>query len=209
MPEPDHYFSRSPQSYRIETRQFVTTEKGIFLQVQTANGMFSYKAVDKGTSILLRYITLPEEPATVLDLGAAYGFVSLMLGKLLSRSRVVGIEINERACDCFRENITKNQLSNVECVQGDFFEYRPPTRFDAIYCNPPIAIGRENLLRLFFELVPILIAPRGFLQLVVKTSLGAKYYKKRFESSPAFDLVEEKIKSGFRVFCVVPTRGKA
>ncbi|MHA1733863.1 MAG: class I SAM-dependent methyltransferase [Promethearchaeota archaeon] len=200
-----HYFSKTPDPHKYKRYSFVTTERGVLLRVDTASGIFSYRQLDKGTEIFLRFIKLPREPARVLDLGAGYGIIALMLGKLLPRSQVVAIEVNERAYKFCKKNVETNRLDNVECVLGDFFEYRPEEPFDAVYSNPPIKSGRKKVLALFDDLVPALISPGGFFQTVFKTALGAKFYKRYILAHEKWELIEEKIKSGYRVFTLFPS----
>ncbi|GAB4305454.1 MAG: class I SAM-dependent methyltransferase [Promethearchaeota archaeon] len=194
----DHYYTSKPKS--PETRHsFIISERGILLRLETARGVFSYKKLDKGTEVLIRFLRLPREPARVLDLGSGYGVVALILAKLLPTSRVTAVEVNERAYRCLVKNCELNGVTNVEPVLGDFFEYETAEPFDAVYSNPPVKLGRKTLIRILTEEVPRFLKQTGFAQVVFRTNQGAKYYRELIREHAALELEGEKIKAGYRV----------
>jgi tRNA1Val (adenine37-N6)-methyltransferase len=77
-------------------------------------------------------------PATILDIGAGTGLLSLMLAQELPDSLITAIEINEAACVQAAENIRNSPWAErVSVIQTALQDFRPQATFDAIICNPP------------------------------------------------------------------------
>ena len=55
----------------------------------------------------------------VLDLGCGYGPIGIAAAKLSPRSEVVMVDVNSRACELARENVTLNRLANARemCIR--------------------------------------------------------------------------------------------
>lgn len=164
----DHYFSETPDSahdrreIRFQTggREFVCT---------TDAGTFSRGHLDPGTALLLS--CLPEDaPARALDVGCGWGAITLSLAAGYPQAQVVGCDINQRALDLCRENLTRNHL-RAECVHSDgLAEVAGP--FDLILTNPPIRAGKAALHRIY-EGCRDALSPGGRLLLVIRKQQGA------------------------------------
>lgn len=77
-------------------------------------------------------------PASILDIGAGTGLLSLMLAQALPQSRITAIEINEDACTQAAENVRNSPWSErVSVIQTALQDFRPQATFDTIICNPP------------------------------------------------------------------------
>jgi methylase of polypeptide subunit release factors len=65
---------------------------------------------------------------------------------LLARhaQRVIATDINPRALWLTRLNAALNDVTNIECRDGSFFEPVEGERFDVIACNPPFVISPDN-----------------------------------------------------------------
>ena len=76
-----------------------------------------------------------------LDLGCASGILSLLLLSLKDGLHMTGIEINGDECECARQNMALNGLSErSSIVCADLRNYRelfPAGSFDVIVSNPP------------------------------------------------------------------------
>lgn len=168
----DHYFSAKPAS-ADERRQISVMLDGREFTLETAPGVFSPGRVDLGTAVLLDTVGAP--PAgQVLDLGCGWGPMALTAALREPRVTVTALDVNERALDLLRRNVARvravSDLGNV--VPALATEVDPNLRFDAIWSNPPIRIGKEALHALLTQWLPRLV-PGGEAWLVVQRHLGA------------------------------------
>ncbi|MHA1693795.1 MAG: class I SAM-dependent methyltransferase [Candidatus Helarchaeota archaeon] len=195
----EHYFTKHPSSklklYKI-TGTFLSKSFNFF----TSTGVFSYKKVDKGTSLLLNSIILPKnKKIKILDLGCGYGIIGIVLASLLPESHITMIDINSRAIWLSKKNITINNLKNIEVKYGDFLQVIN-NNFDLILTNPPISLGKSILFKLFRKSYEVL-NNGGTLQLVIKTKQGAKStYNELKQIFGENNVKLLKIKSGYRVY---------
>jgi 16S rRNA (guanine1207-N2)-methyltransferase len=168
MPQ-EHYFSASPDSqaalrditFQVGDREFA---------VQAASGTFSASKLDPGTSILLsKHDEFPSE-GNVLDLGCGWGPISLAIATLSPETKLWALDVNARSLDLARTNAAKLGLGNVNVVTAD--QVPADLRFDAIWSNPPIRIGKTALHELLKTWLPRLESG-GRAMLVVQKQLGA------------------------------------
>ncbi len=106
----------------------------------------------------------------MLDLGSGSGVLALALARLASRATVWAVDVNERARQLTAANAAINELANVlvadpEAVPAD-------VRFDLIWSNPPIRIGKSALHALLSTWLRRL-STEGRAVLVVQKHLGA------------------------------------
>ena len=171
--QPDHYFTARPAS-SDERRTLTVRLAGRDVEVETAGGVFSPGRVDLGTQVLLR--TVPDLPAgasDVLDLGCGWGPVALTMA-LEARdtapgARVWAVDVNERSLDLVARNAARLGVA-VEARLPD--DVPADVRFDTIWSNPPIRVGKEALHELLVRWLPRL-RPGGDAWLVVQRNLGA------------------------------------
>jgi 16S rRNA G1207 methylase RsmC len=171
--QPDHYFTARPAS-SDERRTLTVRLAGRDVEVETAGGVFSPGRVDLGTQVLLR--TVPDLPAgasDVLDLGCGWGPVALTMA-LEARdtapgARVWAVDVNERSLDLVARNAARLGVE-VEARLPD--DVPADVRFDTIWSNPPIRVGKEALHELLVRWLPRL-RPGGDAWLVVQRNLGA------------------------------------
>lgn len=168
----DHYFSAKPAS-ADERRQISVTLDGREFTLETAPGVFSPGRVDLGTAVLLDTVGAP--PAgQVLDLGCGWGPIALTAALREPGATVTALDVNERAVDLLRRNVARVRaaadLGTV--VPALATDVDPDLRFDAIWSNPPIRIGKEALHALLAQWLPRLVAG-GEAWLVVQKHLGA------------------------------------
>jgi len=165
----DHYFTAQPAS-PDQRRTLTVTLAGRALTVQTAGGVFSPDGLDKGTAVLLREVPAPPSHGTLLDLGCGWGPVALTLGLLSPEARVYAVDVNERSLDLVRRNAASLGVDRVVASQPDGIP--EDVRFDAIWSNPPIRVGKAALHELLLRWLPRL-APGGVAHLVVQKNLGS------------------------------------
>jgi len=165
-----HYFDPSPETEsRPSTVDLHLAD--LSLRLATDAGVFAAGAVDVGTRILLA-----EDPAIrptsrqLLDIGCGYGPIALTLARRAPDAHVWAIDVNERARQLCATNAVEAGLSNVTVLAPD--DVPPELRFDEIWSNPPIRIGKaalHELLAMWLER----LAAGGRARLVVQKHLGA------------------------------------
>lgn len=141
------------------------------LTVETARGVFSGSRLDPGTSVLLRSVTPRPTSRRLLDLGCGYGPIALALAVALPAARVDAVDVNERALELTAANASR-------CGVADrVHPHRPEQvqdgiRYDEIWSNPPIRIGKPALHALLVTWLGRL-TDDGVARLVVGRNLGA------------------------------------
>ena len=167
----DHYITARPAS-AAELRQVPVRLAGRDVEVVTASGIFSPDGIDKGTRVLLREAPDPPPSGTFLDLGCGWGPLALTLALESPGATVHAVDVNERALDLCRRNAGLLGCDGVRAGAPD--EVDPGARFDLIWSNPPIRVGKAVLHDLLTTWLPRLSdAPGAAAHLVVQKNLGA------------------------------------
>src|SRR4051812_26712492 len=135
-----HYFTPRPSGPAGRTVVPVRLA-GREVEVVTAAGVFSGDRVALGTRVLLREAPEPPASGTLLDLGCGWGAIALTLGLLSPAATVWAVDVNERALELTAENARRLAVRNVRPVTPDAVP--ADVRFDAIWSNPPIRVGKE------------------------------------------------------------------
>lgn len=194
----EHYFSAAPAS--VEQRRHVEVELGGRpVRVETAGGVFSPDHVDTGTRVLLREAPAPPTEGTFLDLGCGWGPIALHLGLLAPGATVYAVDVNERALDLTRSNGSAAGLTNLRVARRD--EVPPEVRFDLIWSNPPIRVGKAALHDLLGSWLPRL-TDAGEAYLVVQKNLGADSLQRWLRESMALPCDRFAVSKGFRILRV-------
>jgi 16S rRNA (guanine1207-N2)-methyltransferase len=155
---------------------FPTVLKGQSLVFHSTWGLFSPKAIDEGTHLLLDYIEIAPD-ATILDLGCGYGPLGLTLAKLAPAGEIHLVDKDFTAVEFSAKNATANHLTNVKSYLSNGFSHVAPNqKFDLIVSNVPAKIGTE-LLTIFLNDAHAHLNPGGKLYIV--TVSGLKEYMKR------------------------------
>jgi 16S rRNA (guanine1207-N2)-methyltransferase len=165
----DHYFTAEPAS-PDEERELTVELAGREVRVLTAGGVFSPDGVDKGTAVLLKEVPAPPPTGVFLDLGCGWGPLALTLALLSPAATVHAVDVNRRALDLVRRNAAALGCDNV--LGGEPEDPPAGTRFDLIWSNPPIRVGKAVLHEMLLTWLPLL-APGGEAWLVVQKNLGA------------------------------------
>jgi 16S rRNA (guanine1207-N2)-methyltransferase len=198
MAEQDHYFTAAPAS--ADERRLVTVRlAGREVQVEVAPGVFSPGGVDKGTAVLLAAAPAPPPAGTFLDLGCGWGPVALTLALLSPAATVYAVDVNERALDLVRRNAAALGLEGVRASTADGIP--DAVRFDLIWSNPPIRVGKAALHELLRSWLPRL-APGGAAHLVVQRNLGSDSLQRWVEHDLGMPCRRLTSSKGFRVLQV-------
>lgn len=199
-PPGDHYFTAEPASAG-ELRRLAVRLAGRDLQVWTAGGVFSPTRLDLGTQVLLR--TVPEPPASgdLLDLGCGWGPVTIALALASPGARVWAVDVNQRALDLVRRTCADLGLANVVAATPQ--EVPTGQRFDALWSNPPIRVGKQTLHGMLDHWLPRL-NPGAEGYLVVQRNLGADSLL-RWIADGGTPVTKVGSAKGFRVLRVIGT----
>lgn len=200
MSSGDHYFSASPGS-DPKLRPISVRLAGRELTVTTGAGVFSPAHVDTGTTVLLGNVPAPPPGGHLLDLGCGWGPVALSLALAAPHATVWAVDVNERALDLVRRNAADLGLSNINAALPD--DVPDELRFMAIWSNPPIRVGKNELHELLQRWLPRL-EPGSDAWLVVARNLGSDSLQRWLEATlpGEFGTSRAATAKGFRVLRV-------
>ncbi|MFZ1383945.1 MAG: methyltransferase [Propionicimonas sp.] len=199
-----HYFTTpdGPERRRLVGMRFWDTD----WEFETANGVFSADGLDPGTAVLLRSATPRPGVQRLLDLGCGYGVLAVALATACPQAQVDAVDVNDRALALCRDNAVRHdvggRISAMLPEQAD-----PRVRYDEIWSNPPIRIGKQALHELLLDWLPRL-APQGVARLVVSRNLGADSLQK-WLIHQGFACERSASSQGFRVLQVRPATADA
>jgi len=196
MSTSDHYFSTQPSSpqdaltHRMKVR-------GIDLQLAGDRGVFNKGDLDWGTRVLIENAEVPRG-GVLLDLGCGSGAIAAALATLRPDATVWAVDVNERAVEVARRTIQLNGLTNVCVALAD--EVPRDLRFDGIWSNPPIRVGKDELHHLLSTWLARLAAG-GTADLVVHKNLGSDSLAKWLVGE-GYSVTRAVSKQGYRVLRV-------
>ena len=165
----DHYFSSRPDSPPVARRVRLVVD-GRAVELASANGVFSADHLDRGTRVLLEHAARPPATGRLLDLGCGYGPIACALAIRSPGAVVHAVDVNERALELATANAAELDLPNVQVGRPD--ELDAGLRFDRIYSNPPIRVGKAALHVLLATWLDRL-TDDGTAHLVVQRNLGS------------------------------------
>jgi len=190
-----HYFETptGPEQRRSVGVRFWETD----WTFTTANGVFSGDGLDLGTGVLLRTHSPAPGARRLLDLGCGYGPIAVGLAVACPEAQVDAVDVNTRALDLTRTNADAHGVGGrVNALLPD--EVDPGVRYDEIWSNPPIRIGKEALHDLLLTWLARL-TPTGVARLVVGRNLGADSLQ-RWLIDQGWSCERTASAKGFRVF---------
>lgn len=214
----DHYFSAEPAS-AAERRQLRVFLAGRELIVETAAGVFCPDRVDMGTAVLLAEAPAPPAVGNLLDLGCGWGPIALSLGLLSPEATIWAVDVNQRALALARDNAKALGINRFHAVTPDEVMANPTLadsglaaglgglRFDVIWSNPPIRVGKTELHAMLLTWLPRLAAG-GTAYLVVQKNLGADSLQRWLADQlatlepGAFSVSRHATSKGFRLLAI-------
>lgn len=165
----------------------------------TANEVFSADGLDLGTGVLLRSAVPPADATRLLDLGCGWGVLAIALATACPGAVVDAVDVNPRALALCADNARAHGVADrVRPLLPDAAD--PAVRYDEIWSNPPIRIGKDALHDLLLTWLPRL-APDGVARLVVGRNLGADSLQ-RWLVDQGWACERTASAKGFRVFAV-------
>jgi 16S rRNA (guanine1207-N2)-methyltransferase len=163
------YFEERPAVASAE-KDVTVVVPGASFTMRTDRGVFSHGRLDPGTAVLLRTVPAPPADGVGLDLGCGAGPVAVTMALRSPGLSVWAVDVNERARALCAANAAAAGATNVSVAAPD--EVPADVRFDVIWSNPPIRIGKHALHELLQTWLGRL-APGGRAVLVVQKHLGA------------------------------------
>jgi 16S rRNA G1207 methylase RsmC len=191
----EHYFSADP-AVPFHREPVTARVWGQELRLTSGSGVFARGRLDTGTSVLFRATEPPQQGRVFLDLGCGYGVIAAALALARPDGEVWAVDVNERALLLAAENATALGIADrVHATTPDLVP--DEVRFDEIWSNPPIRVGKQALHALLATWLPRL-APGGRAVMVVGKNLGADSLQRWLveEGYPTTRLASGK---GFRV----------
>ena len=190
----DHYFTNNTNlKSEINTLSF-SYDKYDFV-FASDNGVFSKKKVDYGSFLLLdTFLKNSQKRGNILDLGCGYGFIGIVLAKMLS-SPVTMCDINKRALHLAKMNAEKNKIK-ADIIESNAFS-NINDKYDIIITNPPVHAGKKVTLDFLLGAREHL-NPNGELWYVLRKDHGAKSMKETLDQYYQIDLVKKS--NGFYIF---------
>lgn len=154
---------------------FRTELRGTSLTFSATWGLFSPKAIDAGTHLLIEHLDI-REGDICLDLGCGYGAIGVTLAKCTQAATVYMVDKDFVAIDYARKNVEQNRLQNCHVLLSNGFSHLPDIQFDLIASNLPANVGKE-LLQIFLTDAKQHLKPNG--RLYVVTISGLRVFIKR------------------------------
>jgi 16S rRNA (guanine1207-N2)-methyltransferase len=191
------YFSEQPTAPRRPGAVHVILPD-LHLKLATDSGVFSPGRLDTGTRLLLDAAPPPPADGDLLDLGAGYGPLALVLAAKSPRARIWAVDVNRRAIDLCERNAASAGLANVRCLAPD--DPKLPDTFELIWSNPPIRIGKQALHALLSGWLSRLAAD-ACAYLVVQRNLGSDSLQ-RWLADAGWEASRVAARAGYRVLRV-------
>jgi 16S rRNA (guanine1207-N2)-methyltransferase len=194
------YFNEQPRGSEVR-RTIKAQVWGRELTLITAGGVFAADGLDRGTAVLLRASPVPEGRPRILDLGCGYGPIALAIAVHCPGALLDAVDVNERALALCRENAEALGVADrVRVLRPEQIE--PDARYDEIWSNPPIRIGKQSLHELLLTWLSRL-AHDGVARLVVGKNLGSDTLQ-RWLIEQGYACERAGSAKGFRVLVVRP-----
>ena len=111
------------------------------LKFKTTWGLFSPRAIDEGSKLLLSQIDVHEDD-DCLDMGCGYGILGIALAKIACKGKSLLVDKDFVAVDYTKSNIALNNLSNSEArLSNGFSAINKDEKFSLIVSNLPAKVG--------------------------------------------------------------------
>ncbi|HIC41264.1 MAG TPA: methyltransferase domain-containing protein [Piscirickettsiaceae bacterium] len=121
------------------------------LTLKTRWGVFSPRAIDEGTLLLMKYLDITKDDKC-LDLGCGYGPIGLSVAKSCFDGEVHMVDKDFVAVELSNNNAKLNNINNAHAYLSDaFLSVNKDNYFDQIISNVPAKVGREQLSIILYD----------------------------------------------------------
>lgn len=179
-PVSNHYFT-NPETDETQSdtkkkqRTVEVSARGRSLKFIVSDQVFSGSRLDPGTTQLLAKARALPADGLFLDLGCGWGPLALNMAAESPKSTVWAVDVNKRALELTAQNAKRNGLHNTLVFEESVAlekSVAEDVKFDVIWSNPPIRIGKTAMQDLLSRWLNRLSAD-GHACLVVNRHLGA------------------------------------
>lgn len=193
----EHYFTNN-ENLKSEIRELNYRYNDIDFKFLSDNGVFAKNKIDYASKLLvetfLSNADMNKEKITILDVGCGYGFIGIVVSKILN-AKCELIDINKRALHLCDRNIKLNEC-DAECYESNIYD-SIQGKYDYIITNPPIRAGKDVYMKILKDAKGHL-KRHGELWFVISKDQGAKSTKKAL--SECYNINEVAKSKGFYVF---------
>jgi len=148
---------------------FSDTLLGHPLTFHTTWGLFSPKAIDEGSRLLLEHLEVhPDDRA--IDLGCGYGPLGLAIAKSAPQGSCLMVDKDFVAVEYANANAARNGIGNAHAMLSDGLRHVPPQSFTLAVTNLPAKTSKEHYY-LFFHDIRDRLEPGGRFYVVVISGL--------------------------------------
>ncbi len=190
----NHYFTNN-DNLKSERRIIKYEAYSYDFQFISDNGVFAKKGIDLGSRLLVdTYLKNKKDIKSFLDVGSGYGFISIVLAKVLNVNGV-GIDVNKRALKLAIENAKINKVS-VSFKESYIYD-NIDGKYDLIITNPPIRAGKNVVLTILKKGLDYLNRD-GEIWAVIRKDQGAKSIIKEISKEASVEIKEKS--KGFWIF---------
>lgn len=168
------------KTFNKQIRQDLTLQsiqRGKPVNFKTTWGLFSPKAIDTGSQLLLDFLEI-KETDNCLDLGCGYGILGLSMAMWAPLGKTILVDKDFVAVNYSEKNSLLNNIQNTECFLSNGFDQIPQQQFDIIVSNIPAKVGKEMLYIYLFDALKYL-KPGGSFYIVTITGLRM-FFKRSF-----------------------------
>lgn len=175
-----HYYSEKQDDIESNPSEFIFNFKDHSFKFHTDNGVFSKEYIDYGTFAMLKAFTPNNIDLPILDMGAGYGPIGIVVSKLYNKETHM-CEINERAYNLILKNIEENKVNSVAYHSNLFDNLPSGLIFSSVITNPPIRAGKDVVFKIY-EGAYERLTTNGELWVVIQKKQGAPSSKEKLIS---------------------------
>ena len=167
----EHYFTNN-LNLKSEIKEIPYAINNIDFTFLSDNGVFAKNKIDYGSSFLVTNFLLFADKldAKVLDVGCGYGFIGVVVSKILNID-VDFVDVNKRALHLCERNIKLNKVNGNVILSNCYEDVK--NKYDYIITNPPIRAGKKIVYDILLNARSHL-EPDGVMYLVIRKEQGAK-----------------------------------
>lgn len=177
-----HYYQEHPDTpHDMQLIKAHVGGKDYYFQTDT--GVFSRSRMDYGSVVLVETVLkhMAQSSGQLLELGSGYGPISIIIADQRQELVVWGIELNERASQLSPPNAERNQVAQIQWIQGDATVPHELPAMDIVVTNPPIRAGK-GVIQAFVNQAYQVLKTGGELYVVIQKKQGAPSMRSYMES---------------------------